>query len=388
VTAVSSTEVGSVDGLRGREPALDGLRALAALAVVLTHVAFQTGLVGRGALGVVLGRFDFGVTVFFALSGYLLYGSHVRAAAAGRTAPDTVGYYVRRAVRVLPAYWLVLVVVLVTTRPPLPDAVANLALVQIYLPGVFLPGYTHTWSLVTELSFYAVLPLIAIALRRTRRPTVVLVAMVLTGWASAGLSGLVQFDAGSLQFAGENLAARWLPAHLAWFAVGMLLAQMTTERQTPWVRQVIALAQRPGTCLAVAGAAFVLATTNLAGPLTLAPTSGPQAALKELLGTVVAAFLLLPLVLGRGDDLWSAAMGSRLARRLGLISYGIFLWHLPVLEGFYVVSGVPRFSGNLVLALIAVLPMTVLLASLTYVLVERPLIRRAARFRVRAAEPG
>ena len=60
-------------GARRVVPALDGLRAVAAGAVLLTHVAFRTGQTQAGAGGAVLARLDVGVAVFFVLSGFLLY---------------------------------------------------------------------------------------------------------------------------------------------------------------------------------------------------------------------------------------------------------------------------------------------------------------------------
>ena len=75
-------QVSSADRL----PSLTGLRAVAALAVVGTHAAFGTGALNRGYPGMLLGRLDIGVAIFFVLSGLLLFGPWVRAAAAGTAA--------------------------------------------------------------------------------------------------------------------------------------------------------------------------------------------------------------------------------------------------------------------------------------------------------------
>src|SRR5260370_42480308 len=96
---------------------LDGLRAAAAVAVVLTHVAFQTGEVVRGAGGALLGRLDAGVAVFFALSGFLLYRPYVAARWDGRPPPPVRRYALRRAARILPAYWLAPIAAGATSRP-------------------------------------------------------------------------------------------------------------------------------------------------------------------------------------------------------------------------------------------------------------------------------
>lgn len=364
---------------------LDGLRAVAACAVLLTHVGFQTGRTGvmtaagedtGGLLAALLARMDLGVAVFFTLSGFLLYRPFLRARAHGRQAPDVRAYLLRRAARVLPAYWLVLAALAVATRPDLPDLAANALLAQIYLPGALLPAFTQTWSLATEVSFYLLLPALAALLGRARSPVRALVTAVALGWLLAGLS--VGVDIG-----GEALAARWLPAHLAWFAAGMLLAEAERAPRESWTAPLRELAARPGTCLGLAGAAYLLATTPLAGPLGLAPAAPWQAGTKELLGTVVALMLVLPSALGpergAGGHPWHRVLGSPPARALGRVSYGIFLWHLPVLAATYAVTGWPLFSGRMVLVLLLVVPVTLVLAGVSYVLVERPVTAWAAR---------
>jgi peptidoglycan/LPS O-acetylase OafA/YrhL len=323
----------------------------------------------------VLGRFDLGVAVFFALSGYLLYGPFVRARESGGRAPSTRVYLLRRAVRVLPLYWLVLVVVVLAVRPGAATGFANLFLVQIYVPETLLESYTQTWSLATEVAFYAVLPLLAVAAGRARRPDVVLGAMVVGGWLAAGLSGLWEIG-------GETLAPRWLPAHLSWFAVGMLVAEARDGRPRAWTLALRDLAARPGTCGALAAGAFLLATTEVAGPLTLGPVSGLQAVGKEVLGAVVAGSLLAACALGTPGGELVRVLGSRVGRYLGQVSYGVFLWHLPVLTAFYAVTDLPLFSGHLGYVLSMVVPATLLLSTLTFHLVEQPLMRWSHRGRL------
>ena len=84
-------------------PLLDGYRAIAAFMVLTTHVAFNTGEIRTPVLGPLLGRMDFGVTLFFLLSGFLLYRPWARAAMVDRAGPAVGGYALRRAARILPA---------------------------------------------------------------------------------------------------------------------------------------------------------------------------------------------------------------------------------------------------------------------------------------------
>jgi peptidoglycan/LPS O-acetylase OafA/YrhL len=353
-------------------PGLDGLRAVAALLVVLTHVGFLTGAVSFGVVGRLLGRGDLGVSIFFALSGFLLYAAMGREwARTGRV--DVAAYYARRAVRVLPAFWLGLLVVGLVVRPSARVWLANATLTQIYVPDALLDGYTQTWSLATEISFYLVLPLAFLALRRrTNRPSVALRLLAATwvlGVAAAVVSGLVEVG-------GDTLAGRWLPAHWPEFALGMALAVVRDAPTLRAHRVLRDLAAYPGTCLALAGGAYLLATTTVAGPLTLGPVAGVQLAGKGVLGSVVTAGLMVPLLFGAGRDAYSHALGSAPARYLGRISYGVFLWHLPVFEAIYAVTGIDYFTGG-ALALLAVgVPLTLALAALSERLVERPLMDR------------
>src|ERR1700759_1017776 len=117
MTAAGTQQVG---GTRNFLPAVEGMRACAAVGVVVTHVAFQTGHTG-GITGRLFGRFDLAVAVFFGLSGFLLWRGHAAAARGLRSRPPT-GHYLRsRLVRIVPGY-LVAVVVILTL---LPDAKAD-----------------------------------------------------------------------------------------------------------------------------------------------------------------------------------------------------------------------------------------------------------------------
>ena len=100
------------------EPALTGLRGVAALMVLLTHVSFQTAYsIDAGMAGRVGSRLEAGVAVFFVLSAFLLYRPWSRALLLDDPRPRTGRYLWRRAVRVLPAYWATLLLVAVVGRP-------------------------------------------------------------------------------------------------------------------------------------------------------------------------------------------------------------------------------------------------------------------------------
>ena len=367
--------------------ALDGYRALAAVMVVVTHVAYTTGFVLSGGLGHVLARFDFGVPLFFLMSGFLLYRPWVRTAFEGRARPDLRRYAVRRAARILPLYWLVVVVTLALLPELQPVAPqqwwVHLLGLQIYQPRGALEGLSQTWSLCTEISFYVVLPLLGAAAigRRARslddawrRQVVLLTAMV----AVSVVSNVLLVSTALL----PRQAGWWLPAYLDWFAAGMLLAVVEVRRRLPSPPRTVRVVDRAGadtvTCLVIAVSAFAIAVTPVGGAYDLSPTSPAQLLLKHVLYLVAAFFLLLPGVMHAGDG-WPRALATSVPHRVGLVSYGIFLWHLVLLRGLMAALDLPFFSGGMWSLLALILPLTIVVAAVTYRLVERPAQRWAHR---------
>nr|ABP44838.1 acyltransferases-like protein [Mycolicibacterium gilvum PYR-GCK] len=100
-----------LDHRPSRDPALAGLRAVAALLVVGTHAAFATGYLTHGYLGTMYARLEIGVAVFFVLSGFLLFRPWVAAAAEGRRGPSVRRFARRRLRRIVPAYLITVVAV-------------------------------------------------------------------------------------------------------------------------------------------------------------------------------------------------------------------------------------------------------------------------------------
>jgi peptidoglycan/LPS O-acetylase OafA/YrhL len=360
---------------------LDGLRAVAALMVLTTHVGFQTGSVLRGAWGMALARLDLGVALFFVLSGFLLFRSWVAAAAERRSDPSTRRYLVRRAVRILPAYWVVLLVALLTTAAGTSASAAavNTALLQVYR-GPLLPGLTQTWSLSTEVAFYVVLPLVAAQVARLgcsergpRRVAILLAAVAVGAWVWTAFAA-----AGVL----PRVATAWLPGHADWFAAGMGLAVLEHEarRGGRAARVAAETAAHPWTLLALALTLFWLAATPVGGPATLAPVAPASAAAKEGIYAVVAALLVWVAVgaHGRGGAV-EAVLGHPAAQWCGRVSYGVFLWHLLVLAAVFDVLHVELFSGSFWSVWLLTVVGSLAVATVSWTVLEEPLLRRVHR---------
>ncbi|MGY1734533.1 acyltransferase family protein [Geodermatophilus sp. SYSU D00684] len=359
-----------------RYPALNGLRALAALAVVTTHAAFWSGSYTPDLGGFALARLDVGVAVFFTLSGFLLSQPLFRAAAEGRPAPRTAAFLWRRALRILPAYWLCVALALLFL-PGNQDATPGdwlrfLTLTQIYSRDWHAEGLDHAWSLCTEVAFYLLLPLLVRGL-----------LAVCGGWRPARLVAAlgvlsVLGSVWSLWAASDPLVLAsltlWLPAYLPWFAAGMATAILTVS-PPGWgpVRLAHVLASSPWTCWAGAAALFWVAASPLTGSVAIdQPLTGAQVVVKHALYTGVAALALVPLVLG--DQTAGRArrfLASRPMHWAGEISYGVFLFHLLLLVTFW-----DLFAHPLPVVLGGTLVVSVAAAAVSYRFLERPLVER------------
>jgi peptidoglycan/LPS O-acetylase OafA/YrhL len=380
VTASAQLEAGTTGRTERAFPCLDGARALAATAVVVTHCSYWAGDQSDTLLGRSFARLDVGVAVFFVLSGFLLSRPLFLAAARHRPGPRAAAYLWRRAVRILPLYWLTVAGALLflpgNAQVGAGGWLRHLALVQIYGNWWFGEGLTHTWSLCTEVAFYLVLPvagaaLVRLARVRPERPTAVLVALAVTTLLS-------------LAWVAWEWAARpfglptdlWLPGYAGWFCGGMALAVLTVSDPL-WrpVRVAHDLGGSLPTCWAGAAALFWIATSTVAGPLGLAVPTPVEAVTKSVLYLGVAVLFVLPLVvpgpLGTGRRL----LASPPVRFVGEISYGIFLVHMPLLVGGYHLLGWAPFTGNMVLVLVVTWILAALLATAIYLAVERPMRR-------------
>ena len=308
-----------------RRPDLDGLRGIAVLLVI----AYHYGLPGAGFLG---------VDIFFVLSGYLI--TSILASEWRRSGTiDWHRFWRNRALRILPAFWLMLAVVALTV--PFSQVLISISYLQNWSmafdwwPVTWSLG--PTWSLAMEWQFYLVWPVaLVFALSRFNPRTIALAAVVL-GLTSA-LWRSVNWDGDWVRtFAGPD-------THADGLLIGAALALGVSVPRVLWPLLLFALVPQPfgwvaqgGMLLAIVGAAAVI--------------SHPSRAL---------------------------AVGPLVA--IGRISYGLYLWHVPI--GIWIVnSGL----GSPILAL----AVTLVVATLSWRFVEAPLqaLRRPARTRPAALEP-
>ena len=389
---------------------IEGLRAVAAGLVVVFHLSTAVnlthpGLLSPDAMYWIARLGPLGVAVFFVLSGFLLYQPFARAALANESAPSLGRYYVRRFARIFPAYWLALAVFLFVVGPDQVSGIGQAAeyfgLVQNYHAGSFLRGLGVAWSLVIEVSFYVVLPLLAWLLRgwrpastraaRVRRQFVGLGCMYILGIAARAWSAQSRsaFVFQRHLWRPHRYIDLWLPAYLDWFALGMIIAVIAAVAQGGDVtaRSIAPLVRR--TAVAWLGAFGVYCLLQQADYPTVVGTrySMFQVLARNTLMPVVALLVVAPVALAPGGSgAIRAVLRSRVLVGVGAVSYGVYLWHLIAtyqVSTWIAEGSLPRSALVEVLLVVA---LTATAATLSYFCIERPFIRWSARVG-RAARP-
>lgn len=394
----------------------DGLRAIAAIAVLLTHVADTGGANGPNILGVFFARMDGGVAIFFVISGVLLYRPFVAARLLERESPRLVPYFWRRGLRIYPAYWLATTVVVyvlgVTEIASLKNFLLDYSLLHIYSPNqldVFAP-LVQAWTLATEVAFYLFLPLWAAVVRwvgrRWRGDPITLelfgigvLLAISTAWKAFVLgAGFSDGRIGQLKM--------WLPWWLDLFALGMGLAVLSVA-VTSFGRAVPARLDRrfaPLVCwLGALGAFWWVAAGAGLGHTSDAPGRAIAHHLlwgQHYLYGATALLLVLPTIFRS-----AAADRSRIHRFLqartmvflGTISYGIYLWHEAWIDRYLTWTDLPftgvytsatpfawhtnsYFSAPWLIFVAAVLALTIASASISWYGFERPVLSLKHRF--------
>ncbi len=391
-------------------PVFDGYRAFAILGIVLFHVLINSGVVARagGSFGgqVIWAGGPQLVDVLFIVSGFVVYLPTVAQKGRFGSVP---AYAIRRGARLLPAYWLSLCVMLIVMKTqagvPTPDF-ANLVsnfggqqtLVQMISPGNQIGfGFdTPLWTLTLEVGFYIVLPFIAAPY--FKRPLLGLgIALAIAilwreafdhvgqiaNWFGADLSVRRALQ---LQLNSVNQLPNWAFS----FAAGMTGAWVYVRaKDSEAIRRAATRMLLPAILLfalffylvgrKAIGADFPNGFPNLEARKSVILSIGYTASL----ATVMVALALAPTRL-------QVPFAHPLVRKLGDISYGVYLVQAPIL--WFLVfhwKGLPT-DGNLrsvAIWLALVLPAALLYGYLSARFVEQPIRRWARRFGRRAQAP-
>jgi peptidoglycan/LPS O-acetylase OafA/YrhL len=373
--------------------ALTGVRALAALWVVLFHAWIIAGK-PKPTLPLLITRFDLtpifefgwlGVDLFFVLSGFLLtrqaWGKVARGNASGwfssQFGETYLSFLRRRVLRVYPAYYAVISVLLVLAALHIyrtPPEKADLLLHLVMLHNLVAP-YLETindvfWTMPFEWQFYLVFPLLFIALRRTNLLAIYVVFALL---ALGIKEWVVTYDEGYLQLQ--------LPIRLDAFVAGMCAATFAEQQRL----------QR--------GAALIAFTLGLAGLLgtpwvyAAYPFGGHYFDAIGLTRPLWVQASICAFLLGLSGEPHAGVrlFSNRPVVWLGLISYSIYLVHVPVLDLLSLSGAYPRHGspvpGSLARVTLVALPAVIAVSALLYYLIERPFQASGKRRSGRLASP-
>jgi len=351
---------------------------------------------GEGtAIAVPFETLALGVTLFFGLSGFLLYLPFVRAVMEQRDL-RIAAYARNRALRILPAYWLALAGALVLggtfvhsaagtvvgriTDPV--DLLLTAGLLQNLQPATVGTGIGPAWSLAVEAQFYLLLPVLALAVAAvaarsdpSRRVAtlavapIVLLALGLSGKAvAAWVITSPRGEFGGFDPTWHAVVERSLWAQADLFAFGMALAVVYACVESRRLR--LPRGWRVG-CLGLAALVLLpcIATAHGSEQTYLVQNTGEAFALSLVLATVVLADRAAP-----RRVLW--LLDSRALLFVGLCSYSLFLWHEPLIHWLDRHDLTLGGWGGLVANSIVVAILATAIAALAYRYVERPALRR------------
>ncbi|MCP2335140.1 peptidoglycan/LPS O-acetylase OafA/YrhL [Actinomadura rupiterrae] len=397
-TAPASAPPSRLPVISGRQDALDGVRAIAALMVLLFHVAASTGYLLRPPTMLVrlLSRGEIGVPIFFVLSGLLLYRPWAAGALGLRPAPGTRGYLWRRVLRLMPAYWVVMAVALgLYSRDHLSDVPSLLGLTTLaygfdphpwWTDHLGPKGLGQMWSLSVEASYYVALPVLALLLDRWARrgQSVGERAKRLLYALGAMAVGSVVYAVAMLETPNPPYWGSLLPQYLGWFGAGMALAVVTVWANAvpvgPAARFSRTVADSAPVCWAACALVYVIASTPITGLSRLNSVNGWTTGFSVVLYGLVAVLLVAPAALAPADDpVVGRVLGNPVLAFLGRISYGIFLWQFVVIFVWFDLTGHAPFSGNLLTDFPVCLALTAAAAAASHYLIEEPVRRLAAR---------
>lgn len=346
----------TAEGVRteiGQIPAIEGLRGVAVLAVVVFHyVTVRAGRPNDPWVGVftanefvetVVRHGWLGLELFFLLTGFLLTLTWFKHAMENRDAPSTREFWRRRVRRIVPAYYMQLVILFFLCLPLLlgtdfwvkhtqlvfVNLVAHMSFLQYTSPvtSASLTLNGALWTLSLEAQYYLLLPLVApLFVRRPVLATIAFTALALA-WRFAAMHDLAPLFALEMHLGSEwnipeekirNLIATQLPGYMGHFALGILAGRV-------WLVAAVTRASR-GRDLML-GFACILAMallywTETAGPVVLGEFNW-LLSLACLAAILFAAVALRP---SWGDTV----VGNPLLRFAGRVSYSMYLYHIPL----------------------------------------------------------
>lgn len=357
----------------GHAPGLDTLRALAILLVLCFHYPRE----GAPAWFAAFARIGWaGVDLFFVLSGFLI-GRQLLAPLTTGERPQAGAFYLRRLLRILPSYWVVLAVYAFLPAAREKETLAPLWSFLTFTMNFGLESgtFSHAWSLCVEEHFYLILPLLVLALAgrvRGRDVVALVLGLVLLGLAIRGFLWWTYVATPPPGAPVLNLFKRWLYyptwSRLDGLLAGVALALVYVFRPAlwgRWVRSPLGLVLLMVPCLWLAG----LLSTDYKSLFSSTLVS-------PLVSLGFAALVVLAMT-EAGTRLLGRVPG---ARWLASVTYCVYLSHKLVIHAVH--GALARYGMGVYhpATLLASAACTLVVAALLHLAVERPFLRLRERW--------
>jgi peptidoglycan/LPS O-acetylase OafA/YrhL len=343
---------------------LDGVRGVAVLTVMLYHArvaGFRGGFLG--------------VDIFFVLSGFLITGLLFREWKQASSV-NLRRFYLRRALRLLPALLALLVLTLVFPRvfiPRLEDgqsprlwlaALASISYASNWVRAFDLTDMNflgHTWSLGIEEQFYTLWPLGLLIMLRAGNRRVATISVICLGIVGSAVLRAVRWDGR------ESLLRDYysLETRLDSLLVGCLLALLLSWELVP----------RTGRWKTAIRAAATAAVVVLAVMINRAEYAGPATYHWLLFVAALCAGIVLLHLIHSPSRAMEAVLTFPALVWLGRISYGIYLWHSPIQTGVLGEARMLRLGLTGPLRIVIPFAVTIGVAAASFYLLERPILR-------------
>lgn len=374
-----------------RFPMFDGLRAVAAMSILFSHIFMLGGYNAFGTFGHWTAMLTAGVPLFFVISGFLLYRPFVAADMAGREALATGPYMRRRLLRIVPAYWVALTIL--SLFPYNAYVFEHWERYYLFAQIYFQPeqpgaGLAQAWSICAEMAFYLVLPIWALLMRSvqkvggpTRRLQVEIPLLAVLSLVSAVFYH--QWSNGHATALNSGL-----PRFMYWFALGMgaaLVSSWVTQVRRERPRAIALVADHPGWCWAVSFALYsagaLMIKLDVAGMIA----QGRSQMVYWVFAGAAMFFLVLPGVFGEvGRGIPSRVLMHKWLVWLGLVSYGIYLWQFKPFDwtsekvwqhGWHFEIFGDKVLGAMAMYGAIAIAFTIPVAAASYYIVERPFLK-------------
>ena len=354
-------------------PGLDGLRALACLMVFAVHFGQKiqfTAHWGPFDLGRLLEAGNTGVALFFTLSGFLLSLPYWRAMARLQPWPPVGRFYALRLARIVPAFYLCLAALVAANKLWLEDG----WLQDVVLHAAFLANFTEAttlsinppfWTMAVEVQFYLLMPWLLVLVRGADVRRAAIALAVLAVLCHVGYAVFADWGLSPTAMTTYSLGA-----HLPHFLLGIATAGFSAGS---WHRAQAGPASR-GLLAGIWLVLLVILSTPLSDVLRLPHGRYNWPVVPVLLCAVVA--------LSARPAIGTRLVDWRPVRAVGAVSYGVYLFHLPVLNVMARTLTAHQIDPRahwLVFGLGSLL-VTLTAAALSHAVIERPVLQAVRRW--------